>query len=88
MENQLVNLAGITQAGEQDVVVTNARHFEALRHARQALDRVVEGLEIQLPSDLMAQDIREILHYLGEITGEISTDEVLGNIFKNFCIGK
>ncbi len=88
LENQLVNLAGITQAGEQDVVVTNARHFEALRHARQALDRVVEGLEIQLPSDLMAQDIREILHYLGEITGEISTDEVLGNIFKNFCIGK
>jgi tRNA modification GTPase len=52
------------------------------------LSRVSEGLTSALPSDLLAQDIREVLHYLGEITGEVTTDEILGNIFKNFCIGK
>jgi tRNA modification GTPase len=49
---------------------------------------VIEGIDNQLPEDLLAQDIREVLHYLGEITGEVTTDEILGNIFKNFCIGK
>jgi len=48
----------------------------------------IEGLSSSIPSDLLAQDIREALHYLGEITGEVTTDEILGNIFKNFCIGK
>jgi tRNA modification GTPase len=49
---------------------------------------VIEGLETKLPGDLLAQDLREMLNHLGSITGEITTDEVLGNIFKNFCIGK
>jgi tRNA modification GTPase len=73
---------------ESDVIVTNARHFEALQHASVNLVRVKEGLKTSLPSDLVAQDIREAVHYLGEITGEITNDEILGNIFKNFCIGK
>jgi tRNA modification GTPase len=71
-----------------DVVVSNARHYEALKNALEASIRALTEIDTSLPSDLIAQDIREILHYLGQITGEITTDEVLGNIFKNFCIGK
>ncbi len=71
-----------------DVIVTNVRHYEALTHAHEAIVRVNEGLHSDISGDFLAQDIRECLHYLGEITGEISTDEVLGHIFKNFCIGK
>ncbi len=75
-------------SGEADVIVTNLRHYEALSHAREAILRVKNGLDELISGDFIAQDIRECLHYLGEITGEITTDEVLGNIFKNFCIGK
>ena len=71
-----------------DVVVTNARHIDALKNAQSALARVQDGLRSGLPTDLVSQDIREALYHLGSIVGEISTDEVLGNIFKNFCIGK
>jgi tRNA modification GTPase len=72
----------------QDVVISNIRHLNALKSASESLSRVAEGLTTTLPTDLLAQDIREALHYLGEITGEVTTDEILGNIFKNFCIGK
>jgi tRNA modification GTPase len=71
-----------------DVIVTNARHYEILKNAHEAILRVLNGLDTGLSGDFLSQDIRECLHYLGEITGEISTDEVLGHIFKNFCIGK
>lgn len=71
-----------------DVIVSNVRHYEALSHARTAIQRVGAGLESGLSGEFVSQDIRECLHYLGEITGDITTDEVLGNIFKNFCIGK
>ena len=74
--------------GTQDIVVSNVRHFEALTMALQAIERIIEGLGSGISGDFLAQDIRECLHYLGEITGEISTDEILGHIFKNFCIGK
>jgi tRNA modification GTPase len=84
----LINTVNISQLNSEDVIVTNIRHFEALQHASTALIRASEGMENDLPSDLLAQDVREVLHYLGEITGEISNDEILGNIFKNFCIGK
>lgn len=70
------------------VIVTNIRHYEALRNVSISLARVIEGLENKLPDDLIATDIRQAIHYLGEITGVITTDEILGNIFKNFCIGK
>ncbi|MFA9391375.1 MAG: tRNA uridine-5-carboxymethylaminomethyl(34) synthesis GTPase MnmE [Prolixibacteraceae bacterium] len=73
---------------ENDVIITNVRHFESLTNAGKAIDRVLEGLHSGISGDFLSQDIRECLYYLGEITGEISTDEVLGNIFKHFCIGK
>lgn len=81
----IVNIGSIRH---QDVVISNIRHFNALKSASESLERVLEGLSSSLPQDLLAQDIRETLHYLGEITGEVTTDEILGNIFKNFCIGK
>ncbi|NMB37059.1 MAG: tRNA uridine-5-carboxymethylaminomethyl(34) synthesis GTPase MnmE [Bacteroidales bacterium] len=70
------------------VLVTNLRHFEALQNSHSALTRVAEGLETTLPTDLLTQDLREALHHLGTITGAITTDEVLGEIFSKFCIGK
>ncbi|WP_340115125.1 tRNA uridine-5-carboxymethylaminomethyl(34) synthesis GTPase MnmE [Maribellus mangrovi] len=78
----------LNAAEQQDVIVTNARHYEILKNAHEAILRVLKGLDSVIPGDLLAQDIRECLHYLSEITGEISTHEVLGHIFKNFCIGK
>jgi tRNA modification GTPase len=80
-----VHREGLT---ENDVIITNLRHFEALAKAGEAVVRVMEGMKQGISGDFLSQDIRECLHYMGEITGEISTDEVLGNIFKNFCIGK
>ena len=71
-----------------DLLVTNARHVEALRASAEALDKVASGLELQLPTDLLAEDLRDAISHLGTITGEISTDEVLGEIFGRFCIGK
>lgn len=72
-----------------ETLVTNIRHYEALSRAATALGRVLDGLKVAtLPPDLIAQDLREALYHLGEIVGEISTDEVLGNIFRKFCVGK
>lgn len=69
-------------------IVSNARHYEALEKAYQALDAVMTGMQTGITSDFIAMDIRRALHHLGEITGEISTDDLLGNIFGRFCIGK
>ena len=69
-------------------LVTNVRHYEALLHASDSLNQVQQGLEMNIPTDLISQDLRQALHYLGSITGEITTDEVLGSIFSRFCIGK
>lgn len=71
-----------------DVIITSIRHYEALIHVSESLERVLAGLENSIPEDFLAIDIRQAIHYLGEITGEITTDEILGNIFRNFCIGK
>jgi tRNA modification GTPase len=84
----LLEIVNIGSIKHRDVVISNIRHYNALKSAAESLTRVSEGLTSALPSDLLAQDIREALHYLGEITGEVTTDEILGNIFKNFCIGK
>ena len=78
------------QAGalNNDVVVTNARHYEALTKANEALLKALEGLGNNITGDFLAMDIRQALHYLGEITGDITTDDLLENIFSKFCIGK
>ena len=73
--------------GSEGSLVSNIRHLEALRNAAESLRRVLGGIGT-LPTDLLAQDLRESLHHLGTITGEITTDEILGEIFKGFCIGK
>ena len=75
-------------ADSDTTLVTNQRHAQALSDARNSLLRVRDGLASGLPTDLASQDIREAIYHLGSIVGEISTDEVLGNIFRNFCIGK
>lgn len=85
---ELVNEVQFAQVSHEDVVVTNARHHEALTHAYTAIQKVTEGLENSLTNDFLALELRQVLHYIGEITGVISNDEILGNIFKNFCIGK
>lgn len=84
----LVKKVQSKKASEQDVIVTNMRHFEALSKAQEAINNVQNGLETGISGDFLALDIRQSLHFLGEITGEISTDELLGNIFGKFCIGK
>jgi tRNA modification GTPase len=86
--HMLLDIVNLGSIRHQDVVISNIRHYNALKSSSDSLARVSEGLTCALPTDLLAQDIREVLHYLGEITGEVTTDEVLGNIFKNFCIGK
>lgn len=78
----------IQPPGEQEVIISSVRHYEALIQAGEAIGRVINGLQEGLPSDLVAQDLREAIHYMGEITGEITTDEILENIFAKFCIGK
>lgn len=85
---ELLSVVNFNALNQNEVIITNTRHYEALEKASEALQRAIEGLNAGITGDFMAQDIRETLHYLGEITGEITTDEVLGNIFKNFCIGK
>ncbi len=88
LQELLVKAAAIPSIGEEDVIVTNLRHYEALTKAFQSILRVKEGLEIGITHDFLSQDIRECMFHLGEITGQISTDEILGNIFSKFCIGK
>lgn len=89
LRQMLVEAAGLPEISSADVVVTNVRHYEALTLALDAIRRVRQGLTDGLPSDLVAQDLRDCLHRLAEIVGgEITTEETLQNIFKHFCIGK
>jgi tRNA modification GTPase len=86
--SEMQHAVSLDSISEDAVIVTNVRHFEALSKALESIERVQLGLNNLISGDFLAQDIRECLYYLGEITGEISNDEVLGHIFKNFCIGK
>ncbi|MCB9070908.1 MAG: tRNA uridine-5-carboxymethylaminomethyl(34) synthesis GTPase MnmE [Prevotellaceae bacterium] len=88
LQELLYNAAKLPELSDQDIMVTNMRHYEALKQAHTAIVRVQNGLNDRISGDFLSQDIRECLHYLGEITGQITTDEVLGNIFSKFCIGK
>ncbi len=89
LEQTIYEAAGIPTLSDTDVIITNARHYDALVRARQSLSRVLDGLRLGLSGDLLSEDLREVLNILSEITGgQITTHEVLGNIFKNFCVGK
>ena len=88
LQKALVVAAQLPEINAGDVVVNNVRHYEALQKAKKAITRVIDGLESGISGDFLSQDIRECMHFLGEITGQISNDEILGNIFGKFCIGK
>ena len=88
LESHLVEAAALPDISQSDVIVTNARHYEALTHALDSIHRVQDGLAMQLSGDFVSQDLRECIHHLSDIVGEVSTDSVLQNIFKHFCIGK
>lgn len=88
LEKALIKAAQLPEINPGDVVVSNVRHYEALQNAHSAICRVIDGLDSGISGDFLSQDIRECMHFLGEITGQISNDEILGNIFGKFCIGK
>jgi tRNA modification GTPase len=88
LKSHLVHLFDNKTVNVTETIVTNARHVEALRHTNTALIKVLEGLNSNVTGDFLAMDIRTALHHLGEITGEISSDDLLTNIFSRFCIGK
>ena len=99
LEQAIYEAADIPTLAESDFIVTNARHYDALTRAHHSLTRVIDGLgandssrftpHASLPSDLLSEDLRDVLSILSEITGgQITPNEVLGNIFKNFCVGK
>lgn len=88
LKSKLLKTVKSTDFKTGDAVITNIRHFENLTQTQQALERILEGLDLNISGDLLAQDIRQALFYLGQITGEVTTDDLLGNIFSKFCIGK
>ncbi len=88
LKERLVELIDTENLSQQTTIITNLRHYEALNKANEDLKKVQEGLETGVTGDFLAMDIRQAMHHLGTITGEVSTDDLLGNIFANFCIGK
>lgn len=88
LRSQLADAIDAGRIDQDAVIITNLRHFEALQNVSESLGRVITGLDDKVPEDLISIDLRQAIHYLGEITGEITSDEILGNIFRNFCIGK
>ncbi|WP_455584521.1 tRNA uridine-5-carboxymethylaminomethyl(34) synthesis GTPase MnmE [Bacteroides sp.] len=88
LQQILVEAAHLPTITQNDVIVTNARHYEALTHALEVIHRVQEGLDANLSGDFLAQDIRECIFHLSDIAGEVTNDMVLQNIFQHFCIGK
>ena len=88
LERKLVEISGAADIIATDVIVTNARHHRALVDAEASISRAIDGINASLSGDFIAQDLRETLHHLSTITGTITTDTILQNIFENFCIGK
>jgi tRNA modification GTPase len=88
LENRLLTLVNLGKVGEQDIIVTNSRHHQELTLANEALMRAYAGLDNGLTGDLLAADIRQSLYHLGVITGTVTTEDLLDNIFSKFCIGK
>ena len=88
LKNTLLSFVNTGALRNNETIVTNTRHYDSLLKALEEIQKVKFGLQSNIPSDLMAIDIRQALYYFGEITGEVTNDELLGNIFANFCIGK
>ena len=88
LKNQLLSFVNTGALRNNETIVTNTRHYDSLLKALEEIQKVKFGLETNLSSDLMALDIREALYQFGLITGQVTNDELLGNIFANFCIGK
>ena len=88
LKEELLSLVNTGALRNNETIVTNTRHYDSLLKALEEIQKVKWGLDSGISSDLMAIDIRSALHYFGEITGEVTNDELLGNIFSNFCIGK
>lgn len=88
LEERIVNLFHVDRVKQGDVIVTNARHYQSLRDTNDALQRVLDGMDKGVTGDFLAMDVRNALHHLGLITGQITTEDLLGNIFSKFCIGK
>lgn len=88
LEEALLRASVTDHDPDSELIVTNARHYEALTAGAEALDRAITGLQTGVPTDLVAQDVRESLHHLGLVTGAVTTSDILTSIFQNFCIGK
>ena len=88
LQDLLIQAAHIPSLSQNDIIVTNIRHYEALTHALESIHRVQEGLSANLSGDFVSQDLRECIYHLSDIVGEVTTDQVLRNIFERFCIGK
>lgn len=88
LSQKLLSLINMEEVSPDEIIITNTRHYEALCSTEIALEQVSEGLRDNLSGDLLAIDIRKALDYLGRITGEVTNEEILGNVFSRFCIGK
>ena len=88
LKNQLLSFVNTGALRNNETIVTNTRHYDSLLKALEEVQKVKYGIESNTSSDFIAIDIRQALYYFGEITGEVTNDELLGNIFANFCIGK
>ncbi|MBQ2046169.1 MAG: tRNA uridine-5-carboxymethylaminomethyl(34) synthesis GTPase MnmE [Muribaculaceae bacterium] len=88
LQQHLINASGSADIAPGEVMVTNARHYQALTRAGESISRAIDGINMGISGDFIAQDVRETLHHLGEITGTITTHDILGEIFSRFCIGK
>ena len=88
LKNMLLSFVNTGALRNNETIVTNTRHYDSLLKALEEIQKVKWGLDSGISSDLMAIDIRSALFFFGEITGEVTNDELLGNIFANFCIGK
>jgi len=88
LETELLSAANLSSINKDEVIVSNIRHLEALKKTDEALQRVLNGIDNPVTSDFLAMDIKQALYYLGEITGQVTTDDLLENIFSKFCIGK
>ena len=88
LKDRLYEMVSTGEHENDDVIISNIRHYESLLRTNESLTTALTGIESGITGDIVAMDIRHAIRYLGEITGEITTDDLLDNIFSRFCIGK